>query len=187
MRRIGQIALLVLLSALVTDPSSSGRSVLAANSQSRSQQALIKEIRHELVTLPYYGLFDWLEGEIRPDGTLILRGEVVRPSTKKDAEARVKTIEGVERVQNDIEVLPVSPNDDRIRLAIYRTLFNGNSPLFRYAHRAVPPIHIIVRNGRVVLKGVVATQQESQIAYTKARTVSGVFEVKNELRVEADN
>jgi hyperosmotically inducible protein len=148
---------------------------------------LIKEIRHELVTLPYYGLFDWLEGEVRPDGTLVLRGEVIRPSTKKDAEARVKNIEGVERVVNEIDVLPVSPNDNRIRLAIYRALFNANSPLFRYAQRAVPPIHIIVKNGRATLKGVVATQLESQLAYTKARTVSGVFEVKNELRVEAES
>jgi hyperosmotically inducible protein len=161
----------------------------AAGSQQRENKpiskSLIKEIRHELVTLPYYGLFDWLEGEVRPDGTLILRGEVVRASTKKDAESRVKDVEGVESVLNEIEVLPLSPGDDRIRAAIYRALFNGNSPLFRYATRAVPPIHIIVKSGRVALKGVVATQQESQIAFIKARSVSGVFEVKNELRVES--
>ena len=153
----------------------------------RISKGLIKEIRHELVTLPYYGLFDWLEGEVRPDGTLVLRGEVVRPSTKKDAESRVKDIEGVESVVNEIEVLPLSPGDDRIRAAIYRALFNGNSPLFRYATRAVPPIHIIVKGGRVALKGVVATRQESQIAFIKARSVSGVFEVKNELRVESED
>src|SRR6185295_11682221 len=147
-------------------------------------KGLIKEIRHELVTLPYYGLFDWLEGEVRADGTVVLRGEVVRPSTKKDAESRVKDIEGVENVVNEIEVLPLSPSDDRTRAATYRAIFNGNSPLFRYATRAVPPIHIIVKRGRVALKGVVATQQESQIAFIKARSVSGVFEVKNELRVE---
>jgi hyperosmotically inducible protein len=187
MRRIVGIGLTVLLLMLVTQPSWSSQSVLASNSQSRSQRGLIREIRNELVTLPYYGLFDWLEGEIRPDGTLVLRGEVVRPTTKKDAEARVKDIEGVESVVNEIEVLPLSPNDDRIRRAIYRALFNGNSPLFRYAQRAVPPIHIIVKGGRVTLKGVVATQQESQIAYIRARGVSGVFEVKNELRVEAEN
>ena len=153
----------------------------------RVSKGLIKEIRHELVTLPYYGLFDWLEGEVRPDGTLILRGEVVRPSTKKDAESRVKDIEGVENVVNEIEVLPLSPSDDRIRAASYRALFNANSPLFRYATRAVPPIHIIVKRGRVALKGVVATRQESQIAFIKARSVSGVFEVKNELRVESED
>jgi hyperosmotically inducible protein len=151
---------------------------------SLQNERLIREIRHELVTLPYYDVFDWLEGEVRPDGTVVLRGEVVRPSTKEEAEARVKKIEGVERVVNEIEVLPVSPNDDRIRLAIYRALFNWDSPLFRYAHRSVPPIHIIVKNGRVTLKGVVSSEQESQIAYMKARSVPGVFDVKNELRVE---
>ena len=151
------------------------------------QKGLIKEIRHELVTLPYYGLFDWLEGEMRADGTLVLRGKVVRPSTKSEAESRVKGIEGVEKVVNEIEVLPLSPNDDRIRAAVYRAIFSSNSPLFRYAVRAVPPIHIIVKNGRVTLKGVVATQQESQIANVKTRSVSGVFEVKNELRVESED
>jgi osmotically-inducible protein OsmY len=149
-----------------------------------SQDKLIKEIRHELVTLPYYDVFDWLEGEVRPDGTVVLRGEVVRPSTKSEAEARIKKIEGIERVINEIEVLPASPNDDRIRVAVYRALFNWNSPLFRYSHRSVPPIHIIVKNGRVTLKGVVVTEQDSQLAYLKARSVPGVFEVKNELRVE---
>jgi hyperosmotically inducible protein len=150
-----------------------------------AQDRLIREIRHELVTLPYYDVFDWLEGEVRPDGTVVLRGEVVRPSTKKEAEERVKKIEGVERVVNEIDVLPPSPNDDRIRLAIYRALFGGDSPLFRYAHRAVPPIHIIVKNGRVWLKGVVATPLEKQVAYTKASTIPGVFSVINELRVES--
>jgi hyperosmotically inducible periplasmic protein len=153
---------------------------------SPSQARLIKEIRHELVTLPYYDAFDWLEGEVRPDGTVVLRGEVVRPTTKTEAEARVKDIEGIERVVNEIEVLPVSPNDDRIRMAVYRAIFNWDSPLFRYAHRSVPPIHIIVKNGRVTLKGVVATEQESQLAYMKARSVPGVFDVKNELRVEKE-
>ena len=183
----------VLLSAALGVQFASIQSTTAYPSGSPQSQprqvskGLIKEIRHELVTLPYYGLFDWLEGEVRPDGTLVLRGEVVRPSTRKDAESRVKDIEGVESVVNEIEVLPLSPSDDRIRAATYRALFNGSSPLFRYATRAVPPIHIIVKNGRVALKGVVATRQESQIAFMKARSVSGVFEVKNELRVESES
>lgn len=150
----------------------------------RSQERLIRQIRNELVTLPYYDVFDWLEGEARADGTVVLRGQVVRPTTKSEAEARVKDIEGVEQVINEIEVLPTSINDDRLRRALYRALFNFDSPLFRYAHRAVPPIHIIVKNGRVTLKGVVATEQEKQLAYMKARAVPGVFEVRNELRVE---
>lgn len=85
---------------------------------------------------------------------------------------------------NEIDVLPTSPNDDRLRVALYRALFNWNSPLFRYATQAVPPIHIIVKNGRATLKGVVATEGDKRLAYIKARSVPGLFEVKNELRVE---
>ena len=90
-------------------------------------------------------------------------------------------------IDNQIEVLPVSPNDDRIRRAVYAALFNGNSPLFRYGMGAVPPIHIIVKNGNVALKGVVDNKADSNFAYTRARGVSGVFNVTNELTVEGSN
>ena len=136
------------------------------------------------MTLPFYDVFDWLEGEFRPDGTVVLRGQVVRPTTKSDAAARVRGVEGVEQVVNEIEVLPLSPNDDRLRVALYQAIYNWNSPLFRYATRAVPPIHIIVKNGRATLKGVVANETDSQLAYMAARGVSGVFEVTNQLSVE---
>lgn len=145
---------------------------------------LVREVRHELLMLPYYDVFDWLEGQVRPDGTVVLRGEVTRPATKKEAEERVKKIEDVTQVVNEIDVLPPSPMDDKIRVAVYRALFNWDSPLFRYAHRSQPPIHIIVKNGRVWLKGVVATEMEKQLAYTKARSVPGTFDVVNELQVE---
>lgn len=154
------------------------------SSQARTQVLLIKEIRHELVMLPYYSLFDWLQFEVQPDGAVILTGEVTRPNLKSDAENVVKKIEGVEKVVNQIEVLPLSPNDDRIRRAVYRAVFNFNSPLFHYATVAVPSIHIIVKNGNVTLKGVVASQADSNLANTKANGVSGVFSVKNELSVE---
>ena len=149
--------------------------------------AIAEEVRHRLVMMPYYGVFDWLEGGVQPNGTVTLRGEVTRSTTKSDAEARVRKVEGVTKVVSEIEVLPVSPTDDAIRLAMYRALFNYDSPLFRYATRAVPPIHIIVNNGRVTLKGYVASQMDKQIAYTYARGVSGVFEVKDELMVDKDN
>jgi hyperosmotically inducible protein len=149
-----------------------------------SQSRLIEEIRRALVTLPYYDVFDWLEGEVRADGTVVLRGQVVRPTTRSGAEARLRKIEAVSKVINEIEVLPVSPNDDRLRIALYKAIYSYNSPLFRYATQAVPPIHIIVKNGRVWLKGVVASQMDSQLAYTAAQRVPGVFEVTNELRVE---
>lgn len=156
----------------------------AQDGQARQLNRLIREVGHELAMLPYYNVFDWLEGEAKGDGTVILRGQVVRPTTKSEAEARVKSVEGVERVVNEIEVLPVSPNDDRIRLAVYRALFNYNSPLFRYATQAVPPIHIIVNKGHVTLKGVVANKSDSDIANIRARGVPGVFGVTNQLQVE---
>lgn len=162
----------------------------ASDQDQRDQQTvnrLVREIRRELVTLPYYGVFDWLEGEVRGDGTVVLRGQVVRPSTKKEAVERVRDLRGVETVDDQIEALPVSPNDDRLRAALYRSIYRFNSPLFKYATRAVPPIHIIVKNGRVTLKGVVASKSDSTLARTYANGVSGVFEVKNELQVESGN
>jgi hyperosmotically inducible protein len=154
-------------------------------SMAKEQAMIAEQVRHRLVMLPYYDVFDWLEGEVRPDLTVVLRGEVVRPTTKSGAEKRTRDIESVTGVVNQIEVLPVSPNDDRLRIALYRAIYNWDSPLFRYATRAVSPIHIIVKNGRATLKGVVATPMDSQLAYTAARNVPGLFEVKNELQVEA--
>jgi hypothetical protein len=102
-------------------------------------RAYIKEVRHELATLPYYGVFDWLEFEVRPDNTVVLRGQVVRPTTKSDAEASVREIEGIAQVVNEIDVLPPSPQDDRLRLALYRAIYGQNSPLFRYATQGRAP------------------------------------------------
>ena len=150
----------------------------------RVQAALARDVRRELVTLPYYDVFDWLESEVRADGTAVLRGQVTRAATRSDAEARVKDIRGVARVVNEIEVLPVSPEDERLRFALYRAIYHFDSPLFRYATRVNPPIHVIVRNGRAVLKGVVANEGERDLAYAAARGVPGLFEVRNELRVE---
>lgn len=150
----------------------------------RTTALIAEEVRHQLVTLPYYGVFDWLEGAVMPDDTVVLRGYVTRPATKSDAEERILKLESVVKVVNEIEVLPLSTNDERIRHAMYRALFNFNSPLFQYATRAVPPIHIIVKNGRATLKGVVLNDFDRQLAYTAARNVAGVFEVKNELAVE---
>jgi hyperosmotically inducible protein len=103
---------------------------------------------------------------------------------KSDAERSARDVEGIARVVNEIEVLPVSPNDDRLRASVYRAIYNFDSPLFKYATRAVPPIHIIVKNGRAALKGVVATRADADLAYTAARGVPGLFEVTNELRAE---
>jgi hyperosmotically inducible protein len=114
-----------------------------------------------------------------------LLGEVSRPTLKLDAERAVGNIEGVKRVDNQIKVLPLSPNDDRIRRATYRKIY-GHSALSQYQLRAVPPIHIIVENGHVTLEGVVARPMEKQVAGMQANSVSGVFSVENHLRVESD-
>ena len=153
-----------------------------AESLQSSQARLAKEIRSELLTLPYYSVFDWLEFQIQPDGTVTLRGQVTTPpDTKSSAEAAVKDVEGVSKVINEIEVLPLSPNDQRLREALYRAIYSG--PLFRYGVGAQQPIHIIVKNGRATLKGVVDNEGDKNLANVRANTVSGVFEVKNELIV----
>ncbi len=148
----------------------------------RAWNRVEREVRHELVMLPYYGVFDNLAFEV-DGGTVTLLGQVSRPTLRTDAERVVKRIEGVERVINRIEVLPLSPYDDRIRLATYRAIY-GHTALNRYALQAVPPIHIIVKNGNVTLEGVVANEADKTIAGIQARSVPGVFSVTNNLRVE---
>ena len=147
-----------------------------------SQEKITKEVRHELVMLPYYGVFDNLA--YRVDGAKVtLFGQVTQPVLKSDAEKSVKHIEGVEAVDNEIEVLPLSPNDDRIRRAVYRAVFS-KPPLQRYQLGAVPPIHIIVKNGNVTLIGVVSNEGDKTIAGIAANGASGVFKVDNQLSIE---
>jgi len=153
-----------------------------AQENARSQERIEREVRHELLLLPYYGVFDNLAFKV-DGGHVTLLGQVTRPTLKTDAEAAVKHIEGVTSVDNQLEVLPLSPNDDRIRLAVYRAVYRQAS-LSRYALQAVPPIHIIVKNGNVHLEGVVASEGDKNIAGIQAKTVSGVFSVDNNLRVE---
>ena len=156
----------------------------AQNALAQQNPRIVREVRHELVTLPYYGVFDWLTYQVQNDGTVVLSGQVVRPSTKSDAEHEVKDIDGVRGVVNQIEVLPNSPSDDRLRLALYRSIYGFNSPLFRYATQSVPSIHIIVKRGHVTLKGVAANKGDAQLAYMRARGVPGSFSVSNELVIE---
>jgi len=140
------------------------------------------KVHHELVMLPYYNLFDDLS--YRVDGSKVtLFGEVTDPVVKSDAENVVKKIEGVTSVDNQIEVLPLSPMDNQIRWRAYRAIF-GYAPLSRYSMGALPPIHIIVKNGNITLKGVVANQTDKQMAFMRANGIPGVFSVTNELQVE---
>jgi hyperosmotically inducible periplasmic protein len=146
---------------------------------------LMKEVRHELVMLPYYGVFDNLAYRVEGD-TVTLQGQVTRPTLKSDAENTVKHIEGVGQVINNIQVLPLSPNDDRIRRAVYRAVYGRGQLADRYAFQAVPSIHIIVDNGHVTLIGVVNSEMDKTIANTQANGVSGVFSVTNNLIVQKD-
>jgi hyperosmotically inducible periplasmic protein len=145
------------------------------------QQRVVKEVRHELIMLPYYSIFDDLEFSVN-GGTVTLLGSVVNPVTKSDAERSVKKIEGVEQVNSQIKVLPPSPMDDQIRRREARAIFNSDG-LFRYSMGAVPPIHIIVDNGHVTLKGFVDNEGDKQRANIAANQVPGVFSVTNDLQV----
>src|ERR1700690_44462 len=151
----------------------------------KSLDRLYKEVRHELVMLPYYGVFDNLSYKVDPDGTVTLMGQVANPVLKSYAENSVKRIEGVEKVVNNIEALPTSIMDDQIRRAAYRAIY-GNEVLSQYQVRAVPPIHIIVKNGHITLEGVVARTMDKQIAGMQANQLPGVFSVTNNLVVEEE-
>jgi hyperosmotically inducible protein len=149
--------------------------------EKREEQRLIKEVRRQLVLLPYYSVFDNLQYKVDGD-KVTLYGQVVRPTLKSDAAAAVKSLEGVASVDNKIEVLPLSPMDDRIRRAVYRAIYFDNA-LSRYGMQAVPSIHIIVKNGNVFLEGVVDNESDKNLAGLRAQGVPNVFSVKNNLTV----
>jgi len=131
--------------------------------------------------LPYFGVFDNIAFKV--DGyTVTLLGQVVKPVLKSDAENAVKHIEGVEKVDNQIEVLPPSPMDDRLRLRLFRAIYQYPS-LQKYALGVQKPIRIIVKNGRVTLEGVVDNETDKNLANIRANSVSGVFGVTNNLQV----
>ena len=147
-----------------------------------SQARLEKEVRHMLVTLPFYSVFDNLSYKVDGDHVTLL-GQVVTPTLKSDAAKAVKSIEGVAAVDNRLEVLPPSPSDDQIRRAEFRAIYSAPG-MEKYSIQAVPPIHIIVKGGHVTLVGVVANQMDKILAETRAKSVPGTFAVMDELRVE---
>ena len=148
----------------------------------KAQGRIMKEVRHELLMLPYAGVFDNLAYKV--DGyNVTLFGHVVRPVTKSDAENAVKHIEGVERVDNQIEVLPPSPLDERLRVQLFRAIY-GYPALEKYALGVLKPIRIIVKNGHVTLEGVVDSEADKNLAGIRANGVPGIFSVDNHLEVE---
>ncbi|HEX8847704.1 MAG TPA: BON domain-containing protein [Pyrinomonadaceae bacterium] len=155
---------------------------VASNDQGLSHRQVVEKVRKELVTLPFYGVFDNLAYKVE-GGTVTLYGQVVEPATRRDAERRVARIEGIERVVNNIEVLPLSSFDDSIRARTLRAFFRTGS-LYRYAMGTNPSVHIIVKGGHVTLEGVVSNEADSRLAFITARTVPGVFSVTNNLRAE---
>jgi len=164
-----------------------GQRVSLNRTLSPNAGTLAREVRHELLSdLPYYGVFDWIEFEVLSDNTVVLRGQVTTPpDTKSRAEDVVEDIPGVTRVVNEIEVLPVSPSDERLRRALYREIYSFDSPLFRYGIGSRQAIHIIVDRGRATLKGIVDSEGDKNLAYTRARSVPGLFAVNNELIIES--
>jgi hyperosmotically inducible protein len=144
---------------------------------------MVQEVRHQLVMLPYYGVFDDLGFTVN-GSTVTLVGEVTQPVLKEDAGRAVKKVEGVTNVANEIEVLPLSPNDDRIRRGVYRAIYGDPALSTRYGFRALPSIHIIVKNGNIRLEGVVANEMDRNLSGIRANGVPGAFRVDNELKVE---
>jgi hyperosmotically inducible periplasmic protein len=178
------IAAVVFTAPLVAAPlRSAGAS--QKTQEPKTQQQLVKEVRHQLVMLPFYSVFDNLEYRVEGD-KVILQGQVTRPTLKSDAEAAVKGVEGVTSVENNIEVLPLSSMDDQIRRAVYRAIYSDPS-LSRYGWSAIPSIHIIVKNGNVTLVGVVDNDSDKNLANIRASAVPNVFSVKNNLSVGGAN
>lgn len=156
--------------------------LIAAPAAAQDTSRVERQIYRELVMLPFYSVFDNLS--FRVEGSKVtLMGKVTRPRLKTGAAKAIKEIEGVGEIDNQIEVLPVSPNDDRIRIAAYRAIYSQQA-MTRYQMQAVPPIHIIVENGNITLEGVVNSEGEKNIAGIQAKGVNGAFSVTNNLRVE---
>jgi len=175
--------LVTLIAALVIGAFTVG-GALAATPSSPPQGRLGNKVRHELVMLPYYGVFDNLEYKV--DGnTVTLYGQVVHASTRSDAAARVSRIAGVSRVVNNIQVLPLSSFDNSIRQRTFRAIARTGG-LNRYMMGTNPSVHIVVDRGRVTLEGVVSNNADRQLAYMAANQVPGVFSVKNNLRLDRE-
>ncbi len=148
----------------------------------QGEARLVREIRHQLLMLPYYSIFDDLAFHV-DGGTVTLLGQVTNPVLKSSAENVVKRIEGVTSVNNEIEVLPLSPMDNQIRRAEFRAIYGDPEIGDRYGHQALPGIHIIVKNGHVKLEGVVNNQGDKNLINIRANSVPDVFSVENDLQV----
>jgi len=177
----GLLLFVVSLLALALPTLTQGQTAQRDQATPRSEERIIREVRHELLMLPWFGVFDNITFKVE-GYTVTLMGQVVRPSLKSDAENVVKRIEGVEKVNNQIEVLPPSPMDDRIRLEVYRAIYREPA-LEKYALGVQKPIRIIVKSGHVSLEGVVDNESDKNIAGLRANAIPGIFSVTNNLQV----
>jgi hyperosmotically inducible periplasmic protein len=173
---------MVVLSLSVAATASVGQS-RKAQRETKSNQNIVREVRHQLLLLPYYSVFDNLAFKVDGDH-VTLEGQVTRPTLKSDAEGAVKSIEAVSGVTNNIEVLPPSPMDDQLRRALYRAIY-GDTVLSKYGWSSMPSIHIIVKNGHLTLEGVVDSEADKNLAGLRANGVPNVFEVNNNLVVNS--
>lgn len=155
----------------------------AAHEMRAADEALAKKVRKELLMLPFLSVFDNMTFSV-DNGAVTLKGQVIRPTLASSAGNVVKRLEGVAKVDNRIEVLPLSPFDDRVRLSVARAVY-GYGALQRYGLGANPSIRIIVKNGDVTLEGVVANEMDRNLVFIRANGVHGAFKVTNNLRVES--
>ena len=148
-----------------------------------SDEALAKQVRHQIVTYPHYTIWDDISFRVNR-GNVLLVGDVNQPYKKSDLQKIVAHVPGVVSVNNQLKVLPLSNMDDRLRLQVARAIY-GDPSLSRYGMQALPPIHIIVDNGHVTLTGVVSTSMDKQVAGVRASTVGLSFgPINNNLQVE---
>ncbi len=176
-RKLSLRLFVVLAATALSMPAQTGRTV-----SERAVERIQKEVRHEILLLPFFGVFDNITYKVE-GYKVTLMGQVTRPTLKSDAANVVKRIEGVEKVDNQIEVLPVSTMDDQLRLRLYRAIY-GYSALERYAMPVIKPVRIIVKNGNVTLEGVVDSEADKNMVNLRAHGVSDVFSVTNHLAVE---
>jgi len=178
MRRFVVVSFSVVILAIALAPFARAHQPVS----NRAEQRIINDVRHEILMLPYYNVFDNIMYKVE-GYNVTLMGQVTRPVLKSTAGNVVKRIEGVERVDNQIEVLPTSGMDDQLRLRLFRAIY-GYPALQRYALSVQKPIRIIVKNGHVTLEGIVDNEADKNMANIRANGVPGVFSVKNNLRVE---
>lgn len=157
---------------------------LVVEAAGRNDQEIARDITREIRSFAFFDIFDWVEGNVR-NGVVTLKGAVREPWRKDDYARLAESVPGVKEVKNELRTLPLSPYDDQLRVAAARLLY-GDPRFVRYANRSLPPIHIVVDNGRVTLKGAVATQLEKQLAESILRSGLLAFDVQNDLVVDTE-